>query len=443
MDIKATSDGGAIVCGSTGSFGPGGGDVYVVRVSESGSLLWSTVIGSSQVEVGSAVLILESGFLIVGSSFDPIGAYEGYLAKLDAEGGLVWERRYGTTGWDFLHAAGEADGAYYLAGQSFGGDDSNGDAWVLKVDEFGTLIWEAFTDLEFEDEARSVVNLPDGGCAISGTMRKGRPDQTALVSRFSADGGFMWSTSVGIGSGSTDSGQGIIASVANDLVVCGSSVSVTGTSRMFVGRVSLDGIVDLARTVTSEGDDWGAHDLLEVGQDSIVVVGYTKEYGAGEQDVSMLFLNQGGDFISGPTYGGPGYDVAKAIDRATDGAYYIAGTTRSYGPGPEAMLVIRSDGDTLNGTVQQGFDPVAVEEVAHHHDQAAFYPNPVKAGEFLSHNMGAVSYAALYSIDGRLVAPLISIDRNITIPAIASGPYVVHIEELNGIIQRSLVKVEQ
>lgn len=443
MDVKAIADGGAIVCGSTGSFGPGGGDIYVVRAEEDGNLAWSIVLGTSQVDVGKAVLALPNGYLVVGSSFNAITAYDGYVAMLDLQGELLWEQRYGTSGWDFLNAAVQADDGFFLAGQSYGGGEGAGDAWVVKIGMDGTMLWQAFSAQVHEDEACGVVALQDGGCVVTGTTRKGQPDQTALMARLTSDGTLLWFVPVGLGPGSIEDGHSIVSSAANDLVLCGSSISGAGTSRMFMGRVNLDGEVGLVRTVTSEGDDWGANDLIEVSPDSIVMVGYTKEYGAGEQDVSMLFLNAVGDFLSGPTYGGTGNDVAYGIDRAPDGGYFIAGVTSSYGPGPEAMLLIRSDGDTLNGAVFQGFDPVHIDEHDTQGRKLILYPNPVNVGHHMNHTLGPLRGAVLYSIDGRTIATLVTTERTIALPTVVGGPYIVHIETPSGVSHRTLVRIEE
>jgi hypothetical protein len=422
--VKATSDGGAVVCGSSGSFGAGGGDIYVFRVDAIGGLLWSTLLGGSGVDEGRAVLVVDEGFFIIGSSFMEGRGYDGYLARLDNNGTLLWETRYGTEEWDFLKAGALSEDNLFLVGQSYGDTNGSADGWVLKLDLSGNMIWELRTGGAQMDGANTVVALPDGGCAIGGTTRMDGPDEKAYIVRIDAFGGELWYTEFGVNDLTTEQGNAIVRSSNGDLVIAGSSISGSGISRMFLGRVNEDGGAVYARVITSEGADWGAYGLYEVNGDSLVVAGFTDEYGAGESDFSMLFVNATGDFLSGPTYGGGGTDVAYSVDRANDGNYYMVGRTDSYGPGTQAVLLIRNDGDTLNGSVNITLDPVNIEEVSMY-TEAGPYPNPVASGGTLFHNGRSIISARLISVTGSLSMTAAVGQGKIHIPRIPSGCYIL------------------
>ncbi|MBL0044509.1 MAG: hypothetical protein IPP33_08955 [Flavobacteriales bacterium] len=100
MSVDNTSDGGFIVLGSTGSWGAGGGDIYLLKLDSTGELQWSKTFGGIGVEQGASVKTLEDGgFAIAGTTASPPATgYDGLLIRTDASGNVLWERTYGGEG---------------------------------------------------------------------------------------------------------------------------------------------------------------------------------------------------------------------------------------------------------------------------------------------------------------------------------------------------------
>jgi len=80
------------------------------------------------------------------------------------------------------------------------------------------------------------------------------------------------------------------------------------------------------------------------GQNSIYVVGTTKSYGAGAEDVLVLKYNLNGTLAWAHCWGGTEEDIAHAAVYADDGLY-VAGETYSFGVGSFDALLQRWDAD--------------------------------------------------------------------------------------------------
>ncbi|MDR1039504.1 MAG: hypothetical protein LBR80_04925 [Deltaproteobacteria bacterium] len=97
---------------------------------------------------------------------------------------VEWSRAYGGPGDDrFLAVAALADGGLLAAGQSASADgdvESNAgaaDAWILRLDGSGSIVWKRSIGGSGPDSATAVAASPDGGFVVAGTT-------------FSADGDF-------------------------------------------------------------------------------------------------------------------------------------------------------------------------------------------------------------------------------------------------------------
>lgn len=114
--ITATNDGNFIVVGDTRSsdadvsVNNGAADVWLIKVSTEGALIWEKTIGGSSFDVARAVSqTQDNGFLIAGSSrsldngFENKGQNDALIIKIDADGNVLWQKTIGGSEIDFLY----------------------------------------------------------------------------------------------------------------------------------------------------------------------------------------------------------------------------------------------------------------------------------------------------------------------------------------------------
>jgi len=95
-------------------------------------------------------------------------------------------------------------------------------------------------------------------------------------------------------------------------------------------------------------NDFG-YSIRETSDHGFIIVGSTASLGAGDQDVWLLRTDEFGDTLWTKTFGGDSSDVGKCIQITNDGGYIIVGSTKSFGAGGEDVLLIKTDsnGNTL------------------------------------------------------------------------------------------------
>jgi len=169
--IEATSDGAYIVGGHTSSSGDGGHDAWVLKLDSDGNVIWQRAYGGPGLDSAASVRpTADGGYIVAGhtSSFGA-GSLDAWLVKLDHIGNVVWQKTYGGVEYDGFSSVWQtADGGYLAAGttMSFGGGDQ--DAWVLKVDPDGSVVSQRTYGGPSLDNAWSMQPTKDGGYIVAG-----------------------------------------------------------------------------------------------------------------------------------------------------------------------------------------------------------------------------------------------------------------------------------
>ena len=139
--ITTTNDGNFIIVGDTRSADKnvsknnGAADIWVLKVSEEGTLLWEKTIGGTNFDVARAVSrTQDNGYLISGSSrsldngFENKGQNDALILKIDKNGNLLWKKTFGGSEIDFLYGVVELENTAIIAV----GESSSSDQDILE-----------------------------------------------------------------------------------------------------------------------------------------------------------------------------------------------------------------------------------------------------------------------------------------------------------------------
>lgn len=79
-------------------------------------------------------------------------------------------------------------------------------------------------------------------------------------------------------------------------------------------------------------------------KDGFLMVGYTQSYGKGHNDIYLMKVDKFGNKIWSSVYGGTRSDIANAVV-AINGGFMVAGTTSSFGEGPQSVYLAKITND--------------------------------------------------------------------------------------------------
>jgi Secretion system C-terminal sorting domain len=102
-----------------------------------------------------------------------------WMVKTDSIGTLQWQKCIGGSGGEEINSIAQtSDGGYVLTGTSYSTDGditgvthSLNDYCVIKTDNVGTPVWQAFLGGSDDDFPKSIIATNDGGCIVAGTSK--------------------------------------------------------------------------------------------------------------------------------------------------------------------------------------------------------------------------------------------------------------------------------
>lgn len=336
VDLVRDADGNLYVTGFTGTdWGcestnctirayNGGQDVFVAKLDSSGNLLWNTFLGGSTGDVFGGLAVDKDGSLYVtGASGAGWGcpsvsctltAFHGnmdvFVAKLGADGSLIWNTFIGEAG-GYNDANGivlDDSNGIYVTGKSFATwgvpvrpFSSPYDGYVFKLDKSGALVWNTFIGGNSGDDILDIKLDKDGFAYVCGnsTSTWGDPIRPLIpnasdmfVAKVDVTGSLVWNTF--LGGYNHDYGANLVVEEDKYIYLAGNS-----------------------------GDSWGRPVL---------------PFSGGSPDAVVVKLSSKGDLLwnaflgSDALNGSSGWDGGNDIDIDSDGNQYVTGySTRSWG----------------------------------------------------------------------------------------------------------------
>jgi len=195
--IAGTDDGGALIVGSSQSYGEGDKEVYIAKMDKNGKLLSAHTVGGVKDDVATALTRTRDGqFVMVGyREVERAGDADFFIMKLDQQGKQLWSKTYGGAYEDTLEGVtATVDGGIVAIGKtrSYGSEQS--DLTVMKYDAKGDLIWHKIYGFKYYDYGNAVATTRDGGFILAGgTNSLGKGNHSVYILALDKSGELIWS----------------------------------------------------------------------------------------------------------------------------------------------------------------------------------------------------------------------------------------------------------
>ncbi|MBA7535894.1 hypothetical protein ES705_28153 [subsurface metagenome] len=115
---------------------------YCIGYAAEEILTWDKTFGGIEVDMANSIIQTEDGgYAVAGYTWSKgAGREDAWLIKLDENGDVVWDKTFGGSNEDVARCIIQAeDGGYVLAGYTESKGAGRYDVWVIKLDEEGNL----------------------------------------------------------------------------------------------------------------------------------------------------------------------------------------------------------------------------------------------------------------------------------------------------------------
>ena len=410
--IINTIDGGYLVAGLSASFdgdifgNKGGADIWLVKLSNQGTIQWKKNYGGSQNDLPSSIIqTTDGGYLITGFtasndldvSGNHGGNFDAWAVKINSLGHIQWSKVYGGSDSDSFYSAFEtAEKGFILAGRSRSNDGdlelNHGeyDAWIIKVDSTGSILWNNIYGGSRDEQVNKIIGTIDGDylalvetVSSDGDVGNSKGGVDFWFVKLSENGDIVWEKSFG-GEGS-DFPADIIQTSDGSFVSVGFVTSSNtgdiganhGAFDYWVNKISPSGELIWQNVFGGTGPDW-ARKVIQIQDEGFLIAGTAGSDDGdvtnykGSYDYWLVKVNNEGELIWQSTYGGSELDACFDISPTFDGGFILSGYSWS-----------DNDGD-LTGITNHGRDdywvvkltPEATETKSLNLPKLSISPNP-------------------------------------------------------------------
>jgi hypothetical protein len=276
-NVKAASDGGFVMIGTTVGYGAAQRDILVIKADADGIVEWSVLIGGAQFDLSYTIVpTLDGGYLIDGTLQQSGTLFKLITVKLNSSGVVQWKKATGTAGIIGGGAIELSNGGFVVVGSI---KESDYNLYLSKIGLEGDIIWEKSIPGNVNGSSYDINATDDGGFICFGETHETIGSDDVWIVKFNSSGEVEWSKVYGSSNRTTRTYGG--EPISNGYVV---AIHDYGTGSNNVGLL----MIDLDGNVTSyfESDlatqAWGIH----VSDQGSFIVG-RKDVG-GQDDVYLL-----------------------------------------------------------------------------------------------------------------------------------------------------------
>lgn len=286
--------------------------------------------GSDTEDNGYGIAEDASGnFYMVGSTAATpaaISLKQGLLIKTDSAGTMLWSREYGGAGTDlFSEIIPTTDGNFLMIGTTTSFPlGSASQAYMVKVDPNGDMIWEkVFGDVSL-DYMEDVIETSDGGYLLVGIGYKPMASSADIsVLKLNAAGDSLWGKKYGA------SGHDGAASVAldpsgNAMVLCYTDNFGAVNRDLYLMKLNVNGD-SIGAWLYGSPEYEEAQDIQYCSDGNFILCGHTAGFGDPYHNAYLLKVDPNGGLIWQNNYGGPGHQGGEHVVQTSDGGFAITG----------------------------------------------------------------------------------------------------------------------
>jgi hypothetical protein len=408
---------------------------WVVKIDKQGGEQWAKMYGGSMYDGFDKIIKLKdgTGYMLAGTSN---GDY--WLVKIDNSGNVIWSNNYGGTKGDFATDMAETDnGEFIVTGitQSNDGDVTNmkgiSDAWVIKIDAAGNLLWQKALGSSIEDNLSKITKTADNNYILCGTGGIGNNDvpkmhgsSDAWLVKMDDKGNILWNKTYG--GTSSDYGVSITATKDGGAIFAGATEStdkdatgsLIGKIDAWVVKLNSAGNIEWQSKYGTKDDDYGGP-IVETADGYLLANGMEGDYA-----VQLVKMDAAGKIQGEDKIQTIGINlIAEDLNALADNEFLLAGTWKN--TSTKAGWIVSIDGDKLTNN-----SPNKIASI--HTSNISIYPTVTNGIVNIELSAKSKAWFQLADMLGKVI-PIAAEKNNdkytINMSGLANGMYILQVRD--------------
>lgn len=414
--------------------------IGIRKIDNSGVEQWIKILMTPQTALYPGhkdyVQIVNNNLLLISGGYEDTvytpKRMQGIIISINAQGDSLRSVSLGSPWQDFFTSSLLDSDNNLISVGLYSTSSSTYDAWAVKTDTMGNVIWDKKFGGGNGDIFYSVVQAPDGGYYIAGASNSyaGINNSDIYLVKIDIDGNLIWQKNIPNTS---------TIDVAAGMVISNNKIYLTGVAKQTIGN-GLLAITDLDGNLI-RWQEFGSDNLneefmtkpLALINGDIIVAGFTRTHYTNNQVWGWLFkFNQDGDSIWSRTYynnpNAPNYIYD--LKATADGGFIMAGSANDSlgGVGAQNTWVLKVDEFGCEVENCQMYDEI--KEQKENAVELKIYPNPNNGNFSLEYPVSQSSgWLYVYDINCKevykdYVSPFSSI-KNLQLSGLTKGIYAI------------------
>lgn len=327
------------------------GDGWILKLDSEGDLVWDKKFGETGTDFCNALIQTSDGGYVLGFTTDSFssGDWDLRLIKTDSNFKEEWSKEFIKTNDQVVHCVQKTDDdGFVVAGPTL--IENHPDLWLSKIDSDGNEIWNNVFGGEYLDYGNDVIQTEDGGYLIVGISESfGVGKWDGWILKTDSDGNEEWNKTYG--GNYDDKFQKVRKTNDGGFIIAG-TIQIDKTidnknDDIWLIKLDHDYNLEWERTFGELNFHERGNSIQQTKDSGFIVVGshFSVTTSVNKQGL-MLKVDSNGYEEWNTTFGGSEDETCNNIIQTTDGGYLVVGKTNSYGSGEyDGWIVKFSSGE--------------------------------------------------------------------------------------------------
>ena len=221
-------------------------NIHLLKTNSLGDTLWSKLIGNSRENIllNSIGLNEQKNLLVLNNDTTFLQIGDACIIKIDCLGNILLNKSYGGADQDLLVGVIPLSNEdFILSGATKSYGAGNFDAYILRIDSLGNIIWAKGYGGGQDETAYSILKTDNGFITLGETRSYGQGGADILLMKYDFNGNVLWAKTYG--TNIDEGGSRILKNSNSHFIITGFGPHVTTSGNRETFLMEIDSLGNL------------------------------------------------------------------------------------------------------------------------------------------------------------------------------------------------------